>query len=126
MKNKIKYSILLLILNLSTLSAQDKIIGYWHTENKEAKVQIYQSGNLIYGKIVSVLDPKNNSKIGLVILKDFKPKGNFYEGGTIIEPRHNHAADGTLNLSSDGKILKVEGTAFLGLISQTQNWTRIN
>ena len=126
MFKKIIYSILLVLLNISASFAQDKIIGFWNTENNEAKVQIYQSGNLIYGKIVSVSNTKNSSKVGLVILKSFTPNGNEYLNGTIIEPRHNHSADGKLTLSKDGVTLKVKGTTFVGLISKTENWTKTN
>ena len=106
--------------------AQDKILGIWNSENSEAKIQIYQIDRLIYGKIVSVLDPKNSSKVGLVILLGFNPIGFQYINGTIIEPRHNHKAKGTLTLSQDGNTLKVKGTALFGLISKTEIWTKIN
>lgn len=126
MFKKIIFTTLLVITNISVTLAQDKIIGFWYTENKVAKVQVYQSGNFIYGKIVSVSDKKNEKKIGLVILKDFKPNGNEYIEGTIIEPRHNHSVDGKLTLSNDGSKLKVIGSSFLGFISKTENWLKTN
>jgi uncharacterized protein (DUF2147 family) len=125
--NRLFTSVILLILFSSTSTfAQDKIVGIWQTENNKAKVQIYENTNLIYGKIISVSEVKNNKKIGLLVLKRFKPNGNLYEEGTILEPNHNHIANGKLTLSEDGMLLKVKGSAFMGLISKTETWTRIN
>ncbi|WP_298117433.1 DUF2147 domain-containing protein [Flavobacterium sp.] len=118
--------LVMLVFSFHPIYAQDKIIGIWQTENNLAKVEIYENKNLIYGKIISVSDPKNNSKIGLLILKKFKPIGNTYHDGTIVEPNHNHSVNGTLELSRDGKKLVVKGKAFLGLISKSEIWTKID
>ena len=58
------FSFVFCVLLSTTLFAQaDNIIGKWLTEDKEAKVEIYKSNNLYYGKIVWLKEP-NNPKTG--------------------------------------------------------------
>lgn len=123
MQKIIIISIYFLVIHCYALQAQDKIEGYWQTENKEAIVQIYKTNNLISGKIISVSNSNDSAKVGLVVLKNFIPNGNIFEKGTIIEPRHNHKTTGQLMLN--GNILKVSGKALFGLISKTETWVKI-
>jgi predicted small secreted protein len=55
---------LLLSLTTTTVFAQaDSITGTWLTEDKEAHVEISESNNVYYGKIVWLREP-NNPKTG--------------------------------------------------------------
>jgi len=125
-KNNFSLTFLMLLFCCHLTFAQDKIVGIWQTENNKAKVEIYESKSLIYGKIISVSDKKNNSKINLLVLKKFKPNGNFYEDGIIVESDHNHSVKGILELNKDGNKLNVKGKALLGLISKSETWIKIN
>src|SRR4030095_8435441 len=120
----------------------DDIIGIWLTGgNEPAKIQIYKSGERFYGKIVwlknatengkhriDVNNPdkekRNNTIIGLVMLKDFKFDGNDeWKGGDIYDPESGKTYSSYLYLN-DKNTLKVRGYVGISLIGRTETWTR--
>ena len=81
-------------------------IGVWRTiddktNRPRALVQIYARNGLLYGRVTDILDAKyadarcqdcsgdreNQPVLGLEIIRDMKPDGNRWDGGTIINPR---------------------------------------
>ena len=118
--------------------AQQQIIGKWLSEDGEGITEIYQQGNLFYGKITWLKKPNDEkgkpftdtenpdkSKriqplLGLVILKGFVYKNNQWENGTIYDPESGKTYTCTIWIS-DGK-LKVRG--YWGIFYQTQTWTK--
>ncbi len=122
----------------------DDIIGNWLTAGKEpAKIQIYNSGEKFYGKIVWLknstsngipkVDNKNpdigkrtNPIIGLLLLTGFKFDGDDeWKGGTIYDPESGKTYSCYLTLKGNNT-LKVRGYIGISLLSRTETWARVN
>ncbi len=125
------------------------ILGVWDTEEKDAKIMIYQCGSNYCGKIVwskepnypadskegtpgtPVLDHNNPDPklrktllIGLQILKDFKLTGeNSWTGGKIYNPDNGKTYSGEITLVSPNQ-LKLRGYIGISLFGRTTTWTR--
>ena len=63
--------------------------------------------------------------MGLKIVKDMKPNGAKYAGGTILDPRDGTVYHAQMELSDDGQQLFVRGYLGIPLLGQTQTWTRL-
>ena len=122
----------------------DDVIGIWLTGGKEpAKIQIYQSGDKFYGKIIWLKNPTENRKpridgnnpdrakrntpvIGLIILKGFKFNGNDeWKGGDIYDPESGKTYNSYMYLKNMNT-LKVRGYIGIALLGRTETWTRTN
>jgi len=142
-------AVLALILFTINIKAQtvktDDIVGKWFTENNDAKVEIYKSGNKYYGRIVQLKEPndkvtgkpktdKNNpdanmhSKpiIGMILMSGFEFDGKKqWENGTIYDAKSGKTYNCYINLESKDK-MKVRGyigKAWMG-IGRTTYWVR--
>lgn len=54
---KIKSTVVMLFVAITSLMAQNKedaTIGIWETDTKDAKMEIFKSGNLYYGNYFGV------------------------------------------------------------------------
>lgn len=127
---------------ITNLSFAQSIIGDWETyddKTNELKsiVQIYQKGDLYYGKIKEVLAKGNNSKIctacegskkdspiiGLVIIEKMELDNDEYNSGTILDPESGTTYKCLLALENSDK-LKVRGYVGFSLLGRTQYWKR--
>jgi len=122
-----------------TLNGQT-IIGQWETyddktKEKTAVIEIYQTDNLYFGKIVKSFSleknalcenckgiNKNKPIIGLVIIENIKKDGNEFNGGTVLDPDNGETYKCYLKLINN----KLEVRAYLGfsLLGRTQYWVR--
>ena len=136
------FSFVFCVLLSTTLFAQaDNIIGKWLTEDKEAKVEIYKSNNLYYGKIVWLKEPnnpktgkpwldeqnENPSKklqplMGSLTLLGFKFDAGEYTEGKVYDSRDGKTYTGKLWLT-DNNTLKMRG--YVGFFYSTETWIRI-
>lgn len=128
----------LVLLFISSLTYAQDITGKWLTEDSEAVVETYLSGDKLNGKIVwlknaddangkPLIDHENPDKskrtrtlIGLLMLMDFKQNDGKWEGGKIYDPSEGKTYKCSIWLEK-GK-LKVRG--YVGMFYQTQTWTR--
>ncbi|MEM1216078.1 MAG: DUF2147 domain-containing protein [Bacteroidota bacterium] len=136
-----------LILTISLLAASFTLqaqspVGVWKTIDDESgkarsKVEIYESGGKLYGKIIDLLlkpddtlcdeckgDKKDKPVVGMVIVEDMEPYEDYWKNGTILDP----ASGSTYGCSiwfEDGKTdeLQVRGKHWTGLF-RTQTWYR--
>ena len=143
---KYKLSICLIILQFINIivfaQKADDIVGIWLTAGKEpAKIQIYKSGERYYGKIIWLKYPaedgkarvdkrnpdkgkRNQSIVGLIILKAFKfDGGDTWEDGDVYDPESGKTYSCTLALK-DRSNLKVRGYVGISLFGRTEVWTR--
>ncbi|HEV7621338.1 MAG TPA: DUF2147 domain-containing protein [Flavisolibacter sp.] len=145
----IKKSILQLFLllisvsafHLSTYAQSDKIEGLWFNDIKDAKIQIYKARDgKFYGKIIWLKDPtkegkpklddknpkkdlKNQTIVGLLILKGFQKDGdNYYTDGTIYDPTNGKTYD--CKMTYKGKTLSIRGYVGISLFGRTTIWER--
>jgi len=123
----------------STARAAADITGVWATGKKGGKVEIYQCGQALCGRVVDAdilrtepdrRDVHNKNKAlrdrrlkGLVVLQNFTGGPLKWKGGPIYDAEKGEGAKrGSLELQSDGR-LKVSG-CFL-FICRSQVWTRV-
>jgi uncharacterized protein (DUF2147 family) len=145
MKQVICFSILFLGL-YGAVGAQNKaadIVGVWVTNGKSpAKIQIYQSGDKFYGRIISIKNPLDESGkpktdvknpdeklrstpiINLILLKDFVFDGKDEWGkGHIYDPAGGKTYSAFIKLK-DWNTMKVRGYIGVSLLGRTEIWTR--
>lgn len=124
-------------------TTKNTIVGAWLNQDKTAKIEIYEQGEKLFGKIVWLKEPNENGKpktdnknpdkarhtdpiIGLVMLKNFVFNGkSTWEDGTIYDARSGKAYSSHMTLQAD-KTLKVRGYVGISLFGQTNIWTRDN
>jgi uncharacterized protein (DUF2147 family) len=119
-------------------------VGVWRTiddtTNKpRALVQIFVRNGLLYGKVTSILDAqyadarcqdcsgdrKGQPVIGLEIIRDMKPDGERWDGGTILNPQTGDVYHCKMHLGPDGQTLVVRGFIGFSLIGRSQTWQRM-
>ena len=142
---KISIVIGLIFLFSIQLSAQnDKVVGFWLTDEGESQVEIFKKSNgKYYGKIVWLEEPNENGKpkvdddnpvvslqnrpiLGLELLKGFSydSEDKEWENGTIYDPDSGKTYDcymwfeGSNNLKIKGYVM---GMRFIG---RKTTWTR--
>ena len=122
-----------------TLNGQT-IIGQWETyddktKEKTAVIEIYQTDNLYFAKIVKSFKGeknalcetckginKNKPIIGLVVIENIKKDGNKFNGGTVLDPDNGETYKCNLKLINNK--LEVRGYLGFSLFGRTQYWVR--
>lgn len=116
------------------------IAGIWATGSEGGRVQIYQCGAALCGKIVDATriranpdqrDERNPDRalrdrklMGLVVLSGFKGGPTEWKGGPVYDPESGDGAkSGVLKLRADGK-LEVKGC--VAFFCRTKVWTRVH
>lgn len=131
------------LLLLAPLLLQAQVVGRWKTIDdatgeEKSIVEIYHQNDRVYGKIIAVLTPGGEDALcvkckgkekdkpikGLVIIKDLKPEGNEYKGGTIFDPEVGKTYTAKIwTDTSNNDVLHVRG--YLAFFFRTQEWIRI-
>ena len=137
----IKISLISLLITLSTLSANDKILGFWLSESGRAVVEITKENDTYNGEITwllvehtgehnPALDKENpDEKLqarklkGLKMLSGFKYDDGEYEGGKIYDPKSGKTYKAYMELENDNKI-KLRGYVGISLFGRTSYWER--
>lgn len=152
-KSNVNMGSFLLSLLLTALITQavaqtrgDDILGVWWNQEKEAQIEIYQSGSSYSGKIVWLKEP-NDPETGKPKLDKKNPDAKLrsrailgsdllfgftfnksekeWAGGTIYDGREGKSYKCYISLNADGS-LKVRGyigASWMGL-GKTNTWTR--
>jgi uncharacterized protein (DUF2147 family) len=142
---KIKSTIVMLFLALGSLMAQtnqEAIIGTWETDAKDAKMEIFKTGNLYYGRLLwgnkvveadgktSKKDSKNPDEklrtrniIGIVNLKNLKFDDGNYVDGEIYDPPSGKTYDCKAWIEN-GK-LNLRGFIGFSLLGRTAIWHKL-
>ncbi len=139
-----KTFVLIIALLFKSMLAQnnaDKILGIWYTDKKKAKVEVYKQDNKYFGKIISLKDPldpdtkkpktdkhnadvkkRNNSLVGLILVRDFVYDDGEWTDGKIYDPENGK--EYSCYMVFEGDKLKVRGYIGFSLIGRTTYWTR--
>ena len=109
------------------------VLGKWLTEAGDAKVEIYETGGKVNGKIVWLqkgadtkdihnTDEKLRSRklMGVNILSGLTKKQDKWEGGRIYNPKNGKNYKCAIWLEGDK--LKVRG--YIGFLFETQTWKK--
>jgi uncharacterized protein (DUF2147 family) len=142
---KIKSTIVMLFIAITSLMAQnnqDAIIGTWETDAKDARMEIFKSGDYYFGKLLwgnkvvesdgktSKKDLKNPDEnlrsrniIGIVNLTGLKFNDGDYVNGKIYDPPSGktYACKAWLK---NGK-LYLRGYVGVSLLGQTAIWHKL-
>jgi uncharacterized protein (DUF2147 family) len=135
-----------LLVGASTLAAASaaSITGLWeviddHTGTARAVVQVSDRGGLLYGQVRKLLYAQDVGRhcnhcdgnragqpvLGLEVLRDMRPDGGEWSGGTIIDPSTGKVYRCHMRLSPDGRILHVRGFIGISLLGRSQTWERL-
>ncbi|MEO9890901.1 DUF2147 domain-containing protein [Aurantibacter sp.] len=136
-----KHLYILFFLTFSFTTHGQSIIGQWETfddktEEKKSVIEIYESNNLFFAKIVEsyvseknavceTCTGKNKNKpiIDLIIIENLKKDKDEFNGGTIMDPENGKTYKCYLELMNTNK-LKVRGYLGFSLFGRTQYWLR--
>ncbi len=145
MKNLTSKVVLVLftvLISVASTQAQD-VFGKWKTIDddgvtEKSILEIYEEDGKVYGKVLQVLDKskgdnpkcieckgklKDQPITGMVVLKDLEKDGEYYEGGTILDPNNGKEYSCWIQLEEDNK-LKVRGFVGFSVVGRTQYWYR--
>jgi uncharacterized protein (DUF2147 family) len=137
---------LMLLLLLPVLAGYgqvkaDDVTGFWLTHgDRPAKIQIYRSGDLYFGKIVFLKEPMENGKpvadkknpderlrgrpiLGMELLNGFRFNKDEWDGGHVYDPESGKTYSCFLSMK-DARTLKVRGYVGISLLGRTELWTR--
>jgi hypothetical protein len=70
-------------------------------------------------------DQKDQPTLGLVMIKGMQRNGRVYRNGTILDPRDGSVYDAIMEVTEDGRKLKLRGYLGIPLFGQTQVWKRL-
>ena len=138
-----KSTLIILFFSLSMFGAELSPVGIWLIGDKDGKVEIYQSGNEIEGKVVWIkqpLDETGKSKtdiknpdeslrsrpvLNLVFLKGFEKEDGEakWSGGSIYDSKSGKTYKGWIQMV-DEKTMKLRGYIGFSLLGRTDVWTR--
>ena len=134
----------ILINNFLFSQNSNDIIGIWLNEEKDAKIEIYKSENLFFGKMIWLKEPKdingefktdknnpnknlrNKKLLGLKILSNliWNHKEKEWINGSIYNARDGKTYKLFANLSEEK--LKLRGYIGFSLFGKTTIWTKSN
>jgi uncharacterized protein (DUF2147 family) len=138
------------VLSVANLSAQplqlspalQDAVGQWQVIDDEGKpgghVQTYLVDGHLFGKVTQSRperppneactkcpgDLKNRPVLGMVILRDFRPEGDRWVGGTVLDPKNGKVYKGKI-WSVGGDRLRMRGFVGISLLGRTQTWIRL-
>ncbi|TLX77752.1 DUF2147 domain-containing protein [Labilibacter sediminis] len=136
---------LIILLSALSLSANDKVVGVWLTQDADSKVEITQGKDgLFYGTIIWLKEPLENGKpridknnpdedlqsrkiMGLKLLEGFKYNDGDEEwtGGSIYDPKSGNTYKCYMWFDGDEHTLNVKGYIGFSLMGRKVEWTRI-
>ncbi len=135
--------VLILLTFISPSIKAQGVLGKWHsidpdTGAKESVIEIYKTGDKIYGKIIEILKEEDKDKTciectgkdkdqpiqGLVIVRGLSKEGDEWTGGKILDPKNGKLYKCYVTLDGDDK-LKLRGYIGFSLIGRTEYWYRV-
>ena len=141
---KIIFLLTLTICSSSLFAQQaNDILGYWLNEEGDAKIEIYNTNNVFFGKIVWLEEPKdengewrldtenpdetlrNRKKLGLEIIHNLNwdADKNEWNKGEIYDAREGDTYSLFAKLKGHD-ILNLRGYIGFSLFGKTTTWTR--
>jgi len=119
------------------------VLGKWNsidpdTGAKESVIEVYKTGDKIFGKIIEILKPEDKDKTciectgkdkdqpieGLVIVRGLSKDGDEWTDGKILDPKNGKFYKCYVTLENNDK-LKLRGYIGFSLIGRTEYWYRV-
>lgn len=133
----------ILITLSSSVFAQkaDDILGKWLNSSGEAQISIYKKGDRFFGKLIWIKEPvengkpildiknpnlklRNNTLLGLVIVKDFVFDNNKWNDGKVYDPKTGKNYSAYMTMTGLNQ-LNMRGYIGISLIGRTETWKRV-
>lgn len=120
-------------------------IGIWWTKDKKAKVELYENGSTMDGKIIWLKEPDENGKpkidgknpdeklrarpiLNLVFLTGFQkpsdPSEATWDGGLIYDAESGNTYKAWIKVIDENN-LKLRGYKGISLFGRTEEWTKV-
>jgi uncharacterized protein (DUF2147 family) len=134
MKRGSFFVVLISLIGAHFVLAAQSPVGKWNTIDEKtgkvtSEVEIYEQGGKLFGKIISLTEPrdkqgkpkvciactgadKDKPIVGLVILKNLSPDGDRYKGGTVLDPNDGKVYTAEIWVE-DGKLMVRGYSGFL-------------
>ena len=119
------------------------VLGKWNsidpdTGAKESVIEVYKTGDKIYGKIIQILKEEDRDKTciectgkdkdqpieGLVIVRGLEKEGDEWTGGKVLDPKNGKLYKCYISLENENK-LKLRGYIGFSLLGRTEYWYRV-
>lgn len=112
----------------------DKILGFYWSPKKDAKIEIYKKGDRYFGKSVWAATPKKDVEnpdkhlrqrdlLGVNLLTNFSYNDGNYSDGEVYDPANGKTY--SCKISFTGLDLKVRGYIGISLFGRTEIFERI-
>ena len=143
MKKNILFLVITIWSNTLFAETSQDILGIWLNEEEDAKIEVFKEDGKIFGKIVWLLNPKDENGdwrldeknpnenlrsrkiLGLTVMHNFKwdEDNKEWNSGKIYDAREGDTY--SLYARLDGEnILKLKGYIGFSLFGKTTSWTR--
>ena len=117
-------------------------VGHWQVVNNDGspggKVDTYLEGGKLFGRVTEVRpgrtpkdvcdkctgEYKNQLILGMVILRNFRPEGDDWVDGTVVDPENGKEYKGKIWAVGNDK-LRMRGFVGISLLGRTEGWVRI-
>ena len=118
-------------------------VGRWKTFDDatgklKSIVDISQQNGEFDGTIETLFDPpvphptcylcsgakKDVPLVGLQVLWGFRPDGDAWSGGQVLDPETGKIYRASMALEDDGKTLRLHGYIVIPLLGRTEHWVR--
>ncbi len=133
-------AILLFVPSIIFAQEADDVLGYWLTDDGDAKIEIFKEGGEYHGKIVWLREPlndegkpktdtnnpdasrRNDPVIGLRLVSGFEFDDDQWEDGEIYDPKDGKTYSCRMRLKK-GK-LEVRGYVGMPMFGRTVIWSK--
>lgn len=122
------------------VAAPDDALGVWRTSDQQAAVELYPCGPDLCGRLIWYVEKRtgpgagldshnpdamqrNRRLCGLLILANFRRKGDGWTGGWLYDPESGDSYNGTITPDGPDQ-LNLRGYIGIPLLGRTEHWTR--
>lgn len=124
------------------VAAETSPVGTWRTfddnGHESGAVVIYERHGLLYGDVKAIADPakadkpcrlctddrKDQQVLGMQVIRDVKPDGAQWDGGSILDPESGRVYRVKMHVEDGGAKLVLRGFFGISLFGRTQTWVR--
>ncbi|WP_448205027.1 DUF2147 domain-containing protein [Azospirillum sp. sgz302134] len=124
----------------TALASPDDAFGVWRTTDQQAVVELYPCGPDLCGRLIwyvekrsgpdAGLDSRNPDSMqrnrrlcGLIMLANFRRKGDGWTGGWVYDPESGNTYSGAITPDGSER-LDLRGYIGIPLFGRTEHWTR--
>jgi len=117
-------------------------VGRWQVIDNDGKpggqVETYLVDGRLFGKVIKSrperppdercikcpVELRDRPVLGMVIIREFRPQGDVWAGGTVLDPKNGKVYRGKIWTPAPDR-LRLRGFVGISLLGRTETWTRI-